>query len=132
MLEQGGLFATFSGKLFDPLVVKDSFLRGLGQFSLSKGGKKTPLCWKRWGSAGADPEAHEDAERRYFFPPQQLKAQIGSGAVRVRGGPARFHDSSRVPPGFYQGSTGVPRGCARAAGWREHEKEHRMLFGDIT
>ena len=26
--DQGGLFATFGGQLVDPLVVKDSFLRG--------------------------------------------------------------------------------------------------------
>ena len=30
---QGGLFATFGGKMIDPLVVKDSFLRGSPIFS---------------------------------------------------------------------------------------------------
>ena len=61
---------------------------------------------------------HADFSDRFF--PQQLKdlgsAQIGSGVVR--GGPeVRFHEAStRVPPGF-EGSTRVPRGSARAAGW---------------
>ena len=37
-LVQGGLFATFWGELFHPLVVKDSFVKGV-----TKGGNKTPL-----------------------------------------------------------------------------------------
>ena len=46
-----------------------------------------------------------------------VSAQIGSGVVR--GGPeVRFHEgSTKVPP------------SARAAGWCEHYKEHRMLLG---
>ena len=61
-----------------------------------------------------------------------VSARSVSGVVR--GGPeARFHEgSTRVPPGFHQGSTSstrVPRGSARAAGWCEHQKEHRMLLG---
>ena len=56
-------------------------------------------------------------------------AQMGFGVVR--GGPeVRFHEgSTRVPPEFHQGSTRVPRGSARAAGWCERQKEHRMLLG---
>ena len=55
---------------------------------------------------------------RCFFPPTAesfgVSAQIGSGVVW--GGPeVRFH----------QGSTRVPRGSSRAAGY----KEHRMLLG---
>ena len=47
-----------------------------------------------------------------------VSAQIGSGVVW--GGPeVRFHE----------GSTRVPRGSSRAAGWCEHYKEHRMLLG---
>ena len=38
---QGGLFATFGGKMIGPLVVKDSFLRGSPNFS-QKVAKKTP------------------------------------------------------------------------------------------
>ena len=38
----GGLFTTFCGKLFDPLVVKDSFLRGSARFS-PKVAKRTLL-----------------------------------------------------------------------------------------
>ena len=34
----------------------------------------------------------------------------------------------KVPPGLHQGSTRVPRGSARAVGWREHQTEHRMLL----
>ena len=38
-----------------------------------------------------------------------VPAQIGSGVVR--GGPeVRFHEGTRVPPGFHQSSTRVPRG----------------------
>ena len=45
---------------------------------------------------------------QYFSPTAEsfgVSAQIGSGVVR--GGPeVRFHEgSTRVPPGFYQGST---------------------------
>ena len=50
-----------------------------------------------------------------------VSAQTSSGVVR--GGPEeRFH---RVPPGFLR----VSRGSARAVGWCEHKKEHRMLLG---
>ena len=60
----------------------------------------------------------------FFLPPKAesfgVSAQIGSGVVR--GGPeVRFH----------QGSTRVPRGSARAAGWCEHKKEHRMLSPEL-
>ena len=58
---------------------------------------------------------------RRFSPQLQgfgVSAQIGSGVVRG-GHEVRFH----------QGSTRVPRGSARAAGWCEHKKEHRMLLG---
>ena len=71
----------------------------------------------------------------FLFPPSFLflfsptagsfgvSAKIGSGVVR--GGPEiRFHEgstgSTRVPLGFHPGSTMVPRGSARAAGWCEH------------
>ena len=42
-----------------------------------------------------------------------VSAQIGSGVVR--GGPeVRCHEgSTRLPPGFHQASTRVPRGSAR-------------------
>ena len=57
--------------------------------------------------------------RNVFSPTAEsfgVSAQIGSGVVW--GGPeVGFH---RVPPGFHQGSTRVPRGFARAAGWCEH------------
>ena len=43
-LKQGGLFATFCGKLFDPHVVKDSFLRGSP--ILSQKVAKRPPCTK--------------------------------------------------------------------------------------
>ena len=50
-----------------------------------------------------------------FSPPTAesfgVSAQIGSGVVR-----------GKVPRGFHQGST-------RAAGWCEHQNEHRMLLG---
>ena len=39
----------------------------------------------------------------------RVSAQIGCGVVR-----------SGPPRGFHQGSTRVPRGSARAAGWCEH------------
>ena len=81
----------------------------------------------------------EPAEMPHFSPTAEsfgVSAQIGSGVIR--GGPKvratrvppGFHQgSTRVPPGLHQGSTRVPRGSARAAGWCEHEKEHRMLLG---
>ena len=68
------------------------------------------------------PVADNSAKKSVCFPPTAesfgVSAQMGSGVVR--GGPeVRFHN----------GSTRVPQGSARAAGWCEHEKEHRMLLG---
>ena len=42
VFKQGGLFATFGGKLIDPLVVKDSFL-GVSQIFSEKVAKGPPV-----------------------------------------------------------------------------------------
>ena len=43
LLGRGGLFATLGGKMIDPLVVKDSFLRGSPIFS-QKVATRPPCC----------------------------------------------------------------------------------------
>ena len=40
---KGGLFASFRGKMINPLVVKDILFEGVANF-LTEGGKKTPLA----------------------------------------------------------------------------------------
>ena len=69
--------------------------------------------------------------RTKFFSPTAesfgVSAQIGSGVVR--GGPeGRFHEgSTRVPPGFYEGSTKFCEGCGVVRALKEHH-----AVGDIT
>ena len=44
LLGQGGLFATFGGKMIDPSCSEGCLFEGAANF-LTKGGKKTPLFW---------------------------------------------------------------------------------------
>ena len=53
-----------------------------------------------------------------FFSTQQLKALGSMSPDRLRGGPGQ--PTGKVPRRFRQGSTRVPQGSARAAGWCEH------------